>query len=217
MRSSLFGQAVLMLLLLAGGVVLWRASGYELRVAAAERGLVTLHYDTAASIAAEPSSRIARLMPGEAATTAQAKNVAATAGYWQSDYTALTADPDEKLLAANAAYRTLRREGGTWQAVVGKLDTLIKNYAEVLRAQPDQTDAAFNYEYAIRLRSLVAARKQAVAPYESMGSDLTIHGATGAPPTESDTKKFKMIVPMRPDERLEAERAGKGATKVRKG
>jgi hypothetical protein len=30
-------------------------------------------------------------------------------------------------------------------------------------------------------------------------------------------KKFKMIVPMRPDERLEAEKAGKGATKVKKG
>ena len=30
-------------------------------------------------------------------------------------------------------------------------------------------------------------------------------------------KKFKMIVPMRPDERLEAEKAGKGTTKVRKG
>ena len=34
---------------------------------------------------------------------------------------------------------------------------------------------------------------------------------------KTDMKKFKMIVPMRPDERLEAEKAGKGATKVRKG
>jgi hypothetical protein len=186
-------------------------------VAAAERDLVTLHYDTAAVAAAQPSGRIARLMPGETETIAAAKNLTATAGYWQADYAALNADPDAKLLAANAAYRTLRREGGTWQTVVGKLDTLIKNYGEVIRAQPDQIDAAFNYEYAIRLRGLVAARKQAVAPYESMGTDITIHGTAGAPPTESDTKKFKMIVPMRPDERLEAERAGKGATKVRKG
>ena len=46
---------------------------------------------------------------------------------------------------------------------------------------------------------------------------LTIHGFAGAPPEESDMKKFKMIVPMRPDERLEAEKAGKGTTKVRKG
>ena len=30
-------------------------------------------------------------------------------------------------------------------------------------------------------------------------------------------KKFKMIVPMRPDERMEAERAGKAGQKVRKG
>lgn len=156
-------------------------------------------------------------MPGEAATMAAAKNLTATAGYWQADYTALAANPDAKLLAANAAYRTLRREGGTWQTVVGRLDTVIKSYGEVLRAEPEQVDAAFNYEYAIRLRSLVATRKQPVAPYESMASDITIHGTAGAPPAESDTKKFKMIVPMRPDERLEAERAGKGATKVRKG
>ena len=49
------------------------------------------------------------------------------------------------------------------------------------------------------------------------GNGLTIHGFAGAPPEESDMKKFKMIVPMRPDERLEAEKAGKGTTKVRKG
>jgi hypothetical protein len=87
----------------------------------------------------------------------------------------------------------------------------------VLRADPDAVDAAFNYEYAIRMRTLVSTRKQPVAPYESLGADVTIHGTAGSPPAESDTKKFKMIVPMRPDERLEAERAGKGATKVRKG
>ena len=98
-----------------------------------------------------------------------------------------------------------------------RLDSVVKNYAEVLRAEPERVDAAFNYEYAIRLRAQVVARKQPVLPFDSMGTDLTIHGTAGAPPGESDMKKFKMIVPMRPDERLEAERAGKGTTKVRKG
>jgi hypothetical protein len=49
------------------------------------------------------------------------------------------------------------------------------------------------------------------------GADLTVHGAAGAPPQDSDAKKFKMIVPMLPDERQEAEEAGRAGQKVRKG
>jgi hypothetical protein len=93
----------------------------------------------------------------------------------------------------------------------------VKQYAEILREDPSNTEAAFNYEYIVRLRQVIAARKQPVAPVDSTDSGLTIHGFAGAPPEESDMKKFKMIVPMRPDERLEAEKAGKGTTKVRKG
>jgi hypothetical protein len=87
----------------------------------------------------------------------------------------------------------------------------------VLREEPTRTDAAFNYEYIVRLRAAIAARRQPVAAVDASQSEVTIHGHEGAPPAESDTKKFKMIVPMRPDERLEAEKAGKGTTKVRKG
>ena len=214
---SWFGQAVVALVLVAGGMVLWRAGELEQRIAAAERDLVTLRYASAGAMASEPVSRLAKLMPGENRTLADAKALGATSEYWQSDYNAVAANPDVKLLAANAAYRATRRDGGSWQAVVGRLDTLVKTYAEVLREDPDSVDAAFNYEYAVRLRAAFAARKQAVAPVNAAESTVTIHGRVGAPPAESDTKKFKMIVPMRPDERLEAERAGKGATKVRKG
>lgn len=216
MRSWV-GQAVVAVILAAAGLILWRAGELEHRVVAAERELVTLRYDKAGEIAAEPVSRIARLMPGEDRTIADAKILSANSEYWQMDYNAVAAKPDVKLLAANAAYRAARRDGGPWQAVVGRLDTLAKNYAEVLREEPNRTDAAFNYEYVVRLRAAIAARRQPVAPVDAAQSDLTIHGHEGAPPAESDTKKFKMIVPMRPDERLEAEKAGKGATKVRKG
>jgi len=217
MKPSFVGQVLLMLVLIAGGVVLWRAAAYEQRIAAAERDLSTLRYDAAADAATTPAGRIAALMPGVSQTTADARQIAATGSYWQQDFKTVALNTEAKMLAANAAYRSVRADGGTWQAVVGRLDGVVKNYAEVLRAQPEREDAAFNYEYAIRLRSAVAARKQAVAPFDSMGKDLTIHGFAGGPPGESDMKKFKMIVPMRPDERLEAERAGKGTTKVRKG
>ncbi len=215
--SSWFGQAFIAVLFLAGGAILWRAGEFEHRMAAAERDLVTLRYDSAAATAAEAPSRLAALLPGEGRTVADARTLQATAAYWKADYNTVASNPDAKLLAANASYRTIRRDGGTWQSVVGRLDQLVKSYADILREDPTNAEAAFNYEYAVRLRAVIAARKQPVAPVNMAESKVTIHGFAGAPPAESDMKKFKMIVPMRPDERLEAEKAGKGTTKVRKG
>ncbi len=213
--SSWFGQLLIVVVLLAAGAILWRTSESEHRLAAAERDLVTLQYESAAAQAQGPG-RIARLLPGNDRLAADARSVNASAAYWQGDYDTVASNTDAKLLAANAAYRTLRREGGTWQAVVGKMDSVVKSYAEILREEPGNAEAGFNYEYLVRLRAVLAARKQPVAPFDASAT-LTLHGFEGAPPEESDMKKFKMIVPMRPDERLEAEKAGKGTTKVRKG
>ena len=218
MRSSTwFAQATIALLLVGAGAILWRSSEAERRLAVAERDLVTLRYDAAAAGAAQPGGRLANLMPGAGLTSGDAKNVETTAAYWQGDYEAVAETPEAKLLAANAAYRNMRKAGGSWQAVVGRMDTLVKQYAEILRDDPNNAEAAFNYEYIVRLRQVIAARKQPVAPVDAADAGLSIHGFAGAPPEESDMKKFKMIVPMRPDERLEAEKAGKGATKVKKG
>jgi len=214
--SSWFGQALIAIILVAAGAILWRSSEHERRLAAAERDLVTLKYDDAATAAGQPGGRLARLMPG-ARTEADSKTLASTAGYWGGDYDKAIENPDAKLLAANAAYRKLRQTGGSWQAVVGRMDSVVKQYAEILREDPANTEAAFNYEYVVRLRAVIAARKQPVAPVGGANANISIHGSAGAPPEASDMKKFKMIVPMRPDERLEAEKAGKGTTKVRKG
>lgn len=213
--SSWFGQALIVLVLVAVGAILWRTAESEQRLAAAERDLVTLRYQEAADLAQGPG-RIARLLPGSDRLTNSANALDTSAAYWQGDYDTVATDVDAKLMAANAAYRKLRQEGGTWQTVVGRLDNVVKSYAEILREQPNNAEAAFNYEYAARLRAVLTARKQPVAPFDATAT-LTLHGFEGAPPEASDMKKFKMIVPMRPDERLEAEKAGKGTTKVRKG
>ena len=214
--SSWLGQALIAILLVAAGAILWRSSEYERRLAAAERDLVTLKYEDAAAAAAQPGGRLAGLMPMSSAAQ-DAKALSSTAGYWSGDYDKAIENPDAKLLAANAEFRKIREQGGSWQAVVGRMDSLVKKYAEILRDNPGNTEAAFNYEYVVRLRSVLAARKQVVPPFSAKANGLTVHGFPGAPPEESDMKKFKMIVPMRPDERLEAEKAGKGTTKVRKG
>ena len=214
--SSWFGQALIAIILVAAGAILWRSSEYERRLAAAERDLVTLKYDDAATAAAQPGGRLANLMP-LTATATDAKALESTTAYWRGDYDAAIANPDAKLLAANAQFRKIREQGGSWQAVVGRMDSLVKQYAEIVREDPTNAEAVFNYEYVVRLRAVFAARKQPVPPFDARGTGLTVHGFAGAPPEASDMKKFKMIVPMRPDERLEAEKAGKGTTKVRKG
>jgi hypothetical protein len=214
--SSWFAQLIIVILLVAAGAVLWRASEYERRLAAAERDLVTLKYADAEAAAAQPGGRLADLMPWSTAKKDQ-QALESTAGYWSGDYDKATEDPDAKLLAANAAFRRAREQGGSWQAVVGRLDSVVKQYAEILRNDPNNTEAAFNYEYVVRLRAALAQRKLPVPPFDNRVNGLTIHGMEGAPPEEAEMKKFKMIVPMRPDERLEAEKAGKGTTKVRKG
>lgn len=211
------GYLVVAALLAAGGTILWRGAELERRVAAAERDLVTLRYQDAGARAVEPPPAWSSYLPGASSTVEDARALSSTSKYWEGDYDAVAADPDAKLLAANAAYRALRRDGGNWQAIVGRLDGVVKMYGDVLRDQPDNAEAAFNFEYVTRLRAVIAARRQAVAPVDPTASGITIHGGVGEVPVEADSRKFKMIIPMRPDERQEAEKAGKGGTRVRKG
>jgi hypothetical protein len=211
------GYLLVAAMLVVAGVLLLRAGELERRIAAAERELVTLHYADAGTRATEPPPRWASLLPGAEQTARDAAAIAASSKYWNGEYDDVAADPDARLLAANAAYRALRRDGGNWQAVVGRLDGIVKNYADVLREEPDNAEAAFNFEYATRLRAAIAARRQNLAPQDALANGITIHGGAGEIPVDADAKKFKMIVPMRPDERQEAEKAGKGGTKVRKG
>jgi hypothetical protein len=213
---AVIGYLIVAAALAAAGAVLWSGAALERRVAAAERDLVTLRYQDAGARAMEPPPAWSSYLPGAGKTVAEARALSATSRYWDGDYAAVAADPDVKLLAANAAYRALRRDGGSWQTVVGRLDGVVKMYADVLREDPDSAEAAFNFEYATRLRAAIAARRQPVAPTDS-AEKITIHGGVGEVPVDADAKKFKMIVPMRPDERQEAEKAGKGAQRVRKG
>lgn len=213
---AVIGYLIVAAVLAGAGAVLWSGSDLERRVAAAERDLVTLRYQEAGARAVEPPPAWSSYLPGAGKTVEDARALSATSKYWDGDYKAVAADPNAKLLAANAAYRALRQEGGSWQNVVGRLDGVVKMYADVLREEPTNAEAAFNFEYATRLRAVIAARRQAVAAQNS-AEKLTIHGGVGEVPVDADAKKFKMIVPMRPDERQEAEKAGKGATRVRKG
>lgn len=181
------------LLLLVTGALLWARGRDADRLAEAQRALVTLQYGRAL---------------GTDATTAAAR-------YWSGDYAAIDADQDP-LLAANAAYRAAVIPGGSAKEMVTRLDGVVKRYAEVLRTDPRNENAAFNYEYAVRYRAAIAARGVAVPPEDDDGG-ITPHGRAGAPPKGTSQQQFKMLVPMRPDERREAEEAGKTGRRTRKG
>ncbi len=216
--NSVMGYVVLALLLLGGGLALWSAAGRQQRLAAAERDLASLRFERAASVFDELSASpgLAGLVPGLNAG-AGANRLGAVSRYWQRSYGEVGNDPALALLAANATYRAVEREGGPWNVVVGKLDTVVKRYADVLRSEPGNEEAAYNYEFTVRRRAAIAASKQRIPPVDPAQSGRTLHGDVGAPPEGSNMKQFKMIVPMLPQERLEAEQAGRGTRRIRKG
>ena len=215
--KSVASLVMIVVLMVVAGTVLWFAGKGEERLAAAEYALVTLRYERAAQELDEARGSgvleplIRRISP--AGTSGSA------ARYWSGDYEALadSEDPDLTLLAANAEYRMLRSTGGTYQAFVARLDSIAKRYADILRAEPGNEDAAYNYEFVLRLRAAANAARQTIPGLDPAAGGITVHGVPGAPPPDTDAKKFKMIVPMLPDERQEAEEAGRAGRKVRKG
>jgi hypothetical protein len=214
--TSLVGQLVLAAVLMLAGAGLWTTANLDRGLADGAQDLATLQYEQAVSTMGERASGLLRRLPGVAASADRADTIRDTAQYWQGTSESAGGPAKGSLLAANAAYHAVMESGGTWQTVVARLDEVVKQYAAVVRDHPEDEDAAFNYEFVVRLRAGIAAGRRDVAPNQG-GSDVTIHGVPGAPPPGSDMKTFKMIVPMQPDERREAEQAGRGATRVKKG
>ena len=250
--KSAFGPFLIAIVLTAAGAGLWLAGHTETRLADVHKELATLQYADAQtdSAAVEQSQSIAleRRVPviGKAADT-DARDTRAAAGYWRTDYAAIAprkdpngliteTDPAILLLTANAAFRATQATGDRLDAV-RRLDTVVKSYAEVLKAPAcgagDRAcdgramDAAYNYEYAIRTRDALAKQRgpagksAAKLPRSADETDLpagpTLHGKPGAPPAAVDMNQFKIVIPKRGEERKDAPDAGKGGQKIRKG
>jgi hypothetical protein len=170
----------------------------------------------------------------------------ATALYWDKRYGALSlardasghlveTNPDILFSAANALYRAGHRPDADRAAIVGALDVAIATYADVLRQASGHIDAAYNYEYAVRARDSAARRRDAPRTRTSNGAqpqvanegaarphDLpagpTMHGRPGAPPPDQENSKFRVLVPMQPEERQgNPDQAGGGRRRIRRG
>ena len=221
------------LMLAVVGAGLSAAGRLEERVAEMERRLATLQY----SAPAEEYDRIERTvsyltrLPWIASRLTRVRESRATSEYWLRDYDPLAASRDTsrhtalRLVAANAAYRTAKLDNANRQALLRRLDGVIKGYAEVLKDRPTCRDAAYNYEFVARVRAAVEARgnqrtasaRPPAAPSADAPSGRTLHGERGALPQNADMSQFKMVMPKTGEERNTNPEAGKGNAKVRKG
>jgi hypothetical protein len=239
MRSVVI-PALVAIVLAAAGAVFWIAGEGDRKVADVYTQLATLQYGAAdkASADVEQSMDLERRIPvvGREAL-GDLHGAATTSRYWQADYAGVQpqhdasgsvteTDPTMLLLAANAQFRASQTAPDRLDTI-RRLDGAVKTYADALKAPGQQVDAAYNYEYAVRLRDAMgkakgaAAKNAAVKQASNVESDLpagpTLHGHPGAPPTKAEMSQFKIVIPKRGEERKDNPEAGKGGQKIRKG
>ncbi len=226
--KTVVSQFIVAILFVIVGAGLWLASKWERRAADADAALATLQYSVPAGeySGLADSMRSAQGLPGLDPLVADIREHRAAAQYWQAVDVAPDRNPNVVFVVANAAFRAAQRDRERG-AFTRHLDDVLKQYGEVLKANPDNVDAAYNYEFVSRLRKAAAKAKGEPTPKAMLAPPATgelpagptIHGHPGAPPKGVNMGQFKVQVPMRPEERKEEkqEEAGKGGLKVRRG
>jgi len=238
MRSIVAGLIVAALLIAAGFVSL-AESRHSRRLADAHERLATLQYTDEGDLG-DDATLFNRLPPPIGLDPQTEPRHEAIVSYWLARYNGLTeltnaangpapTDPELLLLAANAAYRTSAPQAKETKAVVSRLDAVMQAYADVMRKAPNLTDAAYNYEFVVKLRDQIAkgpqrgardAKKGPVVPPDEsvdLPTGPTIHGRPGGPPEGESMSDFKTVTPMRYDEREEQMDPGRGKKLQRKG
>ena len=226
--SGLLLAAVALALL---GAVLTTAGLLERDMADAQANVSALNYDAAAETFDkaeryyEYGSHLPWIGNGPVNDVRARK---AALHYWQKSYSEVLpqqsdpvgAVPAEnsalQLIVADAVYRTGQAQSKDKATTMQALDAGINAYAAVLKNTARQEDAAFNYEYLIRVRDEVDKGKRKPGPGDMVlkGPD----GASGAPPTlDSSMSEFKIYIPLDSQERQDQGVAGKAGAAKRKG
>src|SRR5688572_17217637 len=186
---------VVSLALVAFGYASLGVARLEGHMADAQQQLSTLQYDAAkASLAeAEQYSDHARWVPflgRDERQEIRARNAALE--YWKKDYDELVpaqAEPvaavgddnvELQLVVANAAYRLGQGRSKDRTATMKALEEAAAGYLTVLKNNTWHTDAAFNYEYIVRLRDELAKGKQPPQPPKDQ-TEESDNGESGAP------------------------------------
>src|SRR5215467_300233 len=213
------------------GAALMAAGSLDRDLATAQEHVVAQKYGDVEAVyeTAEKYYDYAGHLPGVGdgpANDIRAKH--ATLHYWQKDYAAAIpqqTDPigsvaqdntDLQLVIANAVFRTAQSKMKDKESTIAALDQGIAAYVAVLKNAPRNEDAAFNFEYLVRLRDEIDKGKRKPGPQELVlkGPD----GAAGAPPQiDSSMSDFKIYIPLESQERQDQGVAGKAAPGKRKG
>jgi hypothetical protein len=226
-------------LVLVGGACL-AAGLLEREVVRAQQDLATLNYDAPESALGDPDAdteryfQYASRIPGIGRGPLQDLRARDAAWrYWQRQYGRLVpveGDPLGRvagenvalqLTVANAVYRSSAALAKDRQATLQALDAAVNAYLGVLKNSTRNEDAAFNFEYLVRVRDDIAKgrRKSAFPTSGPASADNTPHGEPGAPPQGTNTGDFKVHVPMESEEmqKKAGEQAGQGQERKRKG
>lgn len=219
------------LLALIGGVCL-AAGLLDRDLALAQQDLVALNYDgpDATFEKAERYYAYSSRLPwvgDDVLNDVRARRAALQ--YWQRRYASIVPEQDDpvagvaednvalQLVVANAVYRTRQTQAKDKQTTLEALDSGILGYLTVLKNAGRQEDAAYNYEYLVRLREelLKGRRKPGLVSVEETTSP---HGRAGAPPEQETDGEFKVYVPLESDERdMSGGKSGKATPIQRKG
>ena len=226
--SGFIAGAILFVLVGYGALTTAR---FQRSMAAAQEQSATLQYPQARESldAAEGYLTYASWLPGigeRSLKEVRARKAALL--YWQGDYESVLpaqAEPvalvDEsnvelQLVVANAAFRFGQSQAKGRDSILQALNEAASGYSTVLKNNVWHEDAAYNYEYIVRLRDDIARGRRPPVPENQEGAaDL---GEQGAPSPDTSMKGFQIYVPLEGSERTpEGGEAGKAGEKQRKG
>ena len=228
--KSVTAYLIAALVFVGAGVAALTASRLERNLADAQEQASTLQYDAAhvSLDAAEERLRYAQWLPriGDE-TLREVRARRAALQYWQGDYgTVLPAQAEPvaavdesnvelQLVVANAAFRAGLKDVTERAAAVQALNEVANGYLTVLKNNTWHEEAAYNYEYVIRLRDEIQKGRRPPSQQVQQGMDL---GESGAPSDATSTKGFQIYVPLEGNEKApEGGDAGKASEKARKG
>jgi hypothetical protein len=233
--KTVAGALILAVVLIVSGLVCLAEARVLRQAAAEQQRLATLRYADEEAEAGGPSLLNRLTLPFGTGQVVETQRASVT--YWQARYEALTpltgvtgdrqaSDPNVLMIAANATFRASHPEAASsGRAAVEQLDGVMQAYGDVLRADPANVDAAYNYEFVARLRDVIAKGRPAprarpaseIALSDDLPAGPTLHGRPGGPPPEVAMKDFKTFSPLQTDERGDLMEVGRQAVPRKRG
>jgi len=230
MRATIAFAIVAVVLALFGFAFRGVAS-LEGHMADAGQRLSTLQYESAQEslTGAEQYANRSRFVPllgTDARQEIRARQAAVQ--YWQRQYSVVLpagAEPvaavDEEnvelqLVVANSEFRVKQTEFKDKTSTVKALEEAAAGYLTVLKNNTWHPDAAYNYEYIIRLRDQAAKGSQPPPPQKN--EEESDNGESGAPTPATSQEGFQIYIPLEQGEKNPTGgEAGKASAKERKG